>query len=955
MNPSFFQRTIHWAAVALLFCHVLQADQFGDFTYTDNGADITMTGYTGAGGAVEIPASINSKPVVEIGAMAFYRMSSITSISIPDSVTRIGQNAFHGCSELDSIQVETSNSQYSSTNGVLFNKAKTILLECPEGKSGAYTIPSTVTNIETGSFSWCTAITSITIPPNVANIGEYVFNGCGALTAIEVAESNPNYSSANGVLFNKTQRILKAVPASKRGSYIIPTTVTNIANNAFFECSAITNITMPDSVTSIGYQAFYNCSSLLTLNLSDSLQSIGYSAFWGCSSLTGELTIPDGVQTIEWYTFRNCSKLTNVIIKNSVTSIGYQAFYYCTSLTNFSIPESVTSIEDKVFFGCESLKSITIPNSITRIGEYSLYGCTALENVIIPDSVVNIGNQAFFDCSALREAYFQGNAPLMGNSVFYNTGPGFKVIFNPETNGFSSPWWNGYPSEEKGGSTPAPIFIYTDNGEDITINRYIGGGGAVVIPGTIDGKPVRTIDDVAFSDNRWVTEISIPESIPVIPVGAFAGCIALTNITIPNTVISIEDSAFSGCVSLKSVTIPIHINRIPAGLFNGCSQLESVILPDAVTSIGWNAFAGCTSLKSIIIPPNVNSIADQVFTSCESLMRLTIPRSVTSIGPECFSHCTSLTEFDVDPLNPAYSSFEGVLFKDDLSYSEGVLYNRVRAVLMAYPGGKTGTYTIPNSVRLIDHVAFSGCEGLISLHISNGVSEIGDIVFVGCKNLISINVDDSNPYFSSDSGVLFDKSKGTLIAFPGGLSGKYSIPSTVHTLRSSAFESCRRLTEVIIPNSVTFISGSAFFGCSDLQDVQIPNSITSIYNGAFFGCSKIKKVTIPASVTSIGIFAFAGCSALETAHFQGNAPFMGPHVFGYPASGFKVLYQAGATGFTTPTWNGYPCEQFVPNAAPVLRSIGNKSIAAGRNLSFTVTADDADGEPLTYSAAAAQP
>ena len=194
------------------------------YNYTINNGTITITGYTGPGGAVTIPSTINFLPVTSIGDYAFYE-TGLASVTIPDSVTSIGEGAFLNCLNLVSV-----------------------------------TIANGVTSIGGDAF-YGTSLSSVTIPPSVTDIAEGAFAGCASLTAITVDNQNSSYSSTNGVLFDKTQTTLVQYPGGLGGSYTIPNSVTSIGDDAFANCS-LTSITIPNSVTSIADNTFYGCTSL---------------------------------------------------------------------------------------------------------------------------------------------------------------------------------------------------------------------------------------------------------------------------------------------------------------------------------------------------------------------------------------------------------------------------------------------------------------------------------------------------------------------------------------------------------------------------------------------------------------------------------------------------------------------------------------------------------------------
>ena len=305
---------------------------------------VTSIGESAFSGCSSLASITIPDSVMSIGNDAFHECSSLTSITIPYSVTSIGDYAFLGCSRLTAIDVNTDNKDYTSVNGVLFYNDKTIICY-PAGKKGnnykipdgvtsicryafsgctsltsitipdsvteiggsafsgcssltSITIPDSVTRIDMSTFRGCSSFTSITIPDNVTYIDIWAFNGCTGLTAIDVKAGNNNYTSVNGVLFNKDKTELICYPAGKTDkSYNIPNCVTNVGGWAFDGCTSLTSITIPDSVTEIDWSAFEGCTSLTSITIPDSVTEIGWSAFEGCTSLKS-ITIPSSVTSI---------------------------------------------------------------------------------------------------------------------------------------------------------------------------------------------------------------------------------------------------------------------------------------------------------------------------------------------------------------------------------------------------------------------------------------------------------------------------------------------------------------------------------------------------------------------------------------------------------------------------------------------------------------------------------
>ena len=383
-----------------------------------------------------------------IGTSAFYSYTSLTSLTVPNSVISIDFSAFNGCSNLTSVTIgdgltRIGGSAFANctalTSITIPESVITIVEEAFNGcvKLKSITIPDNVTGIGPKVFYDCTSLTSVNIPNSVALIGEKVFNGCISLTSITVGDNNQNYKSIDGDLYTKNGKTLLQYAIGKTAnSYTIPNSVTSIGAYAFAGSASLVSIVIPSNVINISEDALRDCKKLTTVVIENGTMSIGVRAFYNCSALT-DITIPDSVTSIGYYAFMGCSKLkyniegnlkylgndTNkylylvattsttlktVTINANCKFIGSRAFYKCTLLTSIEIPNSVTSIEYNAFYGCSKLTSVTIPNSVTSIGSSAFSNCSKLTSVVIGDSVRSIGDYAFYDCSSLTSIKFDG-------------------------------------------------------------------------------------------------------------------------------------------------------------------------------------------------------------------------------------------------------------------------------------------------------------------------------------------------------------------------------------------------------------------------------------------------------------------------------------------------------------------------------------------------------------------
>ena len=336
-----------------------------------------------------------------------------------------------------------------------------------------------------------------------------------------------------------------------------------------------------------------------------------------------------------------------------------------------------------------------------------------------------------------------------------------------------------------------------------------------------------------------------------IPRQAFYRKSSLSSVILPNNITSIARSALNNCQSISSIDIPSGVTSIGQYAFAYCYQLSNITIPNTVTTLDIGAFQYSSSFYQVSLPSNLTTISDNCFRGT-ALTSISIPVSVKNIGNLVFNECKNLTSINVNALNNTYSSINGVLFDKNV-------YTLIR-----YPEGKTEiSYEIPLSVTTISDFAFENTpltsvslptslssigtatfrnSSINSIFIPRMVSKIGSYPFFNCSNLNSIIVDALNLNFISVNAVLFDNTAKTIIAYPPGLAGSYTIPNLVTSIGNDAFGSCKKLTIVKIPSSVTAINDYAFEYCTLLDDISMPNTVVNIGSGAFSNCTSLASL-----------------------------------------------------------------------------------------------------------------
>ena len=660
----------------------------------------------------ELESVVIGTKVTYIDDYAFYNCA-LTRVTVPSTVTKIGEFAFEKCNALERATLRKN----------LLTIGKGAFKDCE--KLATISIPTTVTEIGSSAFENCSSIPAITIPEGLTNIDDRVFSNCSSLATVTINSKLTSIGTAS--FYN-----------CAISEIALPDTLEIIKSLAFAKCKNLKQITIPSATLEIGDSAFSNCTSLEMVSVADKVEKIGKGTFFKNNDLTINVRYEEGILADNLFEKQDMS---HIVLDENITKIGNKAFAECYNLNDITYGEekaedgkylfskNIQTIGQEAFKDNGKLRNFVVPDTIKTIGQNAFYNnvknkhnCKditvtfyyvegAIEenilksqnvwNIILEDNIHSIGNSAFANCSVLETISIPDTITSVGDDVFKSSGNKLVATFR---------------------------------GVDGTIDDSIYKNKTKGINSIYIDENVKTIGKYAFAENDDIQQVAITKA-DTIDENAFENDVQIKTLTI-DSVKNINNYAFHNCNSINKITIDKDLINIGDHAFDSCKHIPEVVLPNTVRKIGVAAFYDCNSMKSINIPNGIDKINNQTFFGCANLLKVDLPDTVKSIGEEAYYGCVLINNLKVG------NNLEEIKQKAFYNCNE-VKKLELPTTLKsigdyAFRACKFEKISIPDSVETIGECVFYGCTELKEADFGNQITSIGNSVFYGCVNLTKL-------------------------------------------------------------------------------------------------------------------------------------------------------------------------------------------------------------------------
>lgn len=850
---------------------------------------------------------------------AFKSCTDLTLVSLPSTVTEIGEYAFAYNQKLASL---------TFTDQKVIGKGA--FRDCPSITS--LTLPNSLENIGEQAFYNNTSVTSISFGTGLKSIGNQAFAECGALTAIKLPA---NVETICQSAFENCAKLTYATLGSSlkdlapRAFYNckvlteigIPGTVKTVGKSAFEKCVNLTLVTLDNGTETLGENTFKDCESLLTLNVPASVKTIGNGSFDGCTSLSsisftaGEepIKIPhfqdSPLKTLrigrnlvyDWATtsapFINKTTITRVAFTgNYVTELYYSLLDGCSGITSITLPSTLQIIRDRAFKNCTGLSSVIFPEGLLEIGNYGFENCNKIGTISLPATVTSVGSGCFDLCSNLKELTFvDGEQPITlgaDHSMFCDAP--LQKLYVGRNIDYTYKNSQHVPFYNKALITDVTI---SDIGNVTYLNDYFL-FGASSLNSLIVPNSVLTVGKYAFADCSSLESISLSNNLSILNEGLFQNDVALKSLIICSAIKEIDKYVLGNCPALAELTLQDSNDALKVGVSapskGMCAEtgLENLYIGrnidyNATEESGFSPFYGLNSLKNVSFSNKgtVTRCDNYYLKGCSAVSSLYLPESLVSVGDYAFMDMASLEYCrmynNVETIGQyGFANNEKL---NDLTFSSKVktLRNNLFQNCYALP-----CFTVHPAVTNIEDNAFLNTTALSTLSFTAS----SDLLNIGKSNVDNVyramfadsplqsvylsrwliyNIDNEAcaPFYSQSglSDLRFGETLGDI--------GKYlfekctalesvNIPG-VESIGEKAFFECNALSTLTLNEGTRSIGERSFSECTDLKNVKLPSSVVSLSDGCFMNDINLSTLDLGNSLEIIGPSAFSGCTSLQ--------------------------------------------------------------------------------------------
>ena len=885
---------------------------------------------TNVSGTYEIPSQVTydnkNYSVVEIGSQAFYENTKLTSVIMPDTVTKIQDGntgngiygAFGKCTSLKTVTF-SKNLTYIGNFAFYYDAA----LE-------NVTLPEKLESIMEEAFDNCSGITKLELPVSTTCVGQYAFGGTSlseftvpktckdfhftalktisTLTAVYVEEGQGDYCSVDGIMYSVDMSWLEFYPEGKKDKeYRLPDQVQVIRAGAIFNNKYLKKLIMNSCIDESGLgTAILQKTNISSIEVPEDNPYL--------KSVDGVLFSKDGKSLLLYPPNKTDSIYFIPSGTVNIGSLGMYTFEDCKNLEELYIPSSVENFEG-IMWKSAALKQVVFASEskLTSIPGYVFQECKSLETICLPASIQTFsddfyGNE-FLYCENLRVLYAAPGAGIYNCDYFgcqtLSGCTNLTVYGEGSSNALSK------LAEEWGRP-------YQDVSQ--VCDRVLGITFKDTIQSVTEGK-ITSLNTVVYPKikaDEQLTYTSSNESIATVDSngnvkGIKAGVCYITATS--------KDGAYARCqVQVQEAHKHTYVNGICTGCgkeeaiaaqgscgekltwkldnegvltvsgtgrmknypssksmpwYNYADQVKKIVLEKGVTSVGDFAFYGLKGLTEINLPKGFEIVGDYSFKNCISLEKAELPKNAWKIGESAFYGCQSLKEMNMPDsitVMGAYA-FKGCERMEKLHISTSLVGLNEAAF---YGCSSLKEITVPDAIKRIDGYVFKNCSGLTAVNLSPNLTKLGESAFYGCSSLQKLEI----PKNVTVIGGYTFKNCTSLKSV--------TLPSELKRIGEAAFYGCYSLENLAIPKNVTEISSYAFRKCSGLKNVEFSAELTTIGESAFYGCESIVSLALPEKLVKIGAYAFKNCTGVLETNLPESLETLGESAF-YGCTGMKTI------------------------------------------------------------------